>query len=74
MFQAPIFEDVTTSFAGGGCTTTSSFHPDNWVETIVPPEAVEVLVNGSDEPLAEMVRVFESFGTESAAGVVHFRT
>ncbi len=60
--------------AGGALTTTCSPHLENTVDSFAPPEAIAVSRMGRFAPRAERVRVFEIFGEELVAAVVHLRT
>ena len=58
----------------GARTVTASPHLESAVVIFVPPEAIDAFVSGRVSPVAEMVSVFESLGTEADALLVHLRT
>ena len=68
------WEEEIVEAPGGALTMMCSPHLENIVVTFVPPEAVAVSLTGKVVPRAETLSVFDSFGEELVAAVVHLRT
>jgi hypothetical protein len=67
-------DEVIVELAGGAFTTTRSPHLENRLVSLPPFEAVPISSIGRVGPLAGTVSVYDAFGPELVAAIVHLST